>query len=77
MKTVTYTNARLTDWYKNLNEEYGVVGEAKCTYNEGTNKIEIKAVENGEELFFSMSFFNHLEVDYYFNVWMENPTEQD
>ena len=74
-KTVNYTNAKLNDWYKNVELDYGVIGSAKCTYNKSTNQIEILANENGEELVFKMDFYENENLDFYFNSWMEDPNQ--
>lgn len=75
INTVNFTNAKLTEWYKGVKQDYGVNGTAKCTFNKETNQIEIIANEDGEELVFKMDYYQNENVDFYFNSWMEDPNQ--
>jgi hypothetical protein len=70
---IDYTNTRLKGWYYNALLDYGVRGEGKARI-EG-DKFIIDFVENGEakiwSCFFSAEYLYTQEIDYFFNVWME------
>jgi hypothetical protein len=64
-------NAKLANWYKNAKRDYAVIGEGKATV-EGDRFI-INYTEDGVAKNWSMKFWTEerYDVDYFFNVWME------
>lgn len=68
-----HTDTRLSNWYKEVKKNYGVVGFA-TTKIEG-NEITIKYTENKTEKTWSMAFYPEYVtengLDYFFNVWTE------
>jgi len=71
-KIVNYTQDRIDNWYSNVKEEYGIIGNAQVSYHEPTDAFMIKGVENGKKTYFSISCRDGVpSIDYVFNVWME------
>ena len=66
---VGYTNDRLISWYRSAKEYYGIIGSGKARI-EGDLFI-IDYIENGVEKTWSFGFWNDEEIDFFYNVWME------
>ena len=70
---INHTNARLSNWYKDAFNSYGVVGKGTTTI-EG-NQVTINYSEDGVEKVWNMIFYPEYVIDggidYIFNVWME------
>ena len=66
---VGYTNDKLIGWYESAKHYYGVIGSGKARI-EGDMFI-IDYVENGVEKTWSFGIWEGVEIDYYYNVWME------
>ena len=71
-KVVTYTNARLLNWYKNAKLDFNVEGSANAKFNEIEKTIEIEYTENGINKKYVERYWLDESIDYTFNVWSEN-----
>lgn len=70
---INYTNNKLTNWYKNANIDYNVIGSGKAKIENG--EFIINYIENGVEKVWSMCYYPEYAIesglDYFYNVWME------
>ena len=71
-KVVTYTNAKLYNWYKNAKLDFNIEGSAKAKFNEIEKTIEIEYTENGITKKHIEQYWLEESIDYTFNVWAEN-----
>jgi len=70
-KHIQTANNRLASWYKNAKIDYNVIGEG--TANVDGNMFVVNYTEDGVAKIWSMEFWagESYDVDYFFNVWME------
>ena len=71
---IEYTDERITKWYKQAKEDYGVIGVGKTYYNDKENKIIIEYTEDGIkntwEMAFYLEYLNY-DINWVFNCWCE------
>ncbi len=71
---IDYTNMRIKNWYKTVEEEYGVIGKGETFYNEEEDSISVIYTEDGEEKEWKMAFFSEYlsnGIEWVFNCWSE------
>ena len=71
LKVVEYTNKKLSAWYVNAKEEYGINGFGVSRFDAVTNSIVIDFSENGHTSTFVVEDWSDEAIEYSFDVWME------
>jgi hypothetical protein len=65
---LSYTNAKLVDWYYNAKKDYGVIGNGIATLNMD-NEIEIHYEENGVKCLFKHYLDSEFKINTIFDIW--------
>ena len=71
---IVYTDDRISTWYANAKQDYGVIGSGKVHYNAEENSVVVEYTENGVSNKWDMAFYpEYLEngIDWVFNCWSE------
>lgn len=70
---LTHTDTKIKEWYKLAKKDYGVVGQAKTSYN-GHDGISINFTENGIDKVWLMPFYPEYVsngIDWVYACWQE------
>lgn len=75
---VAHTDARLSNWYSNAKEDFGVIGNGFSKFNNQTNELEIYYTENGVNYCFKHYYHSDFKLNTIFDIWQtESNTEND
>ena len=71
---ILHIDARLSDWYSYVREEYGVIGSGYSKYNAETEEVEIYYEENGVKCLFRHYWNEDFNISTIYDIWQ---TEAD
>lgn len=72
-KLITYTNAKINNWYANAKKDFGINGSGSVRF--ANDLVIVDYIEDGEKKEWSMPFFSEYlkeqKIDWVFNCWAE------
>lgn len=70
-KILYYTQKKLDNWYVDVKLDYGIIGEAKVTYDNSTDNFIVNYTEDGATVIWESGCWALDEsIDYVFTIWM-------
>jgi len=66
---IAHTDARLQNWYENVEREFGVIGSGFSKFNNETNELEIHYTENGVKCCFKHYYHSDFKLSTIFDIW--------
>ena len=72
---IEYTNTEIVRWYKDVKQEFGVIGFGSCRYDDAQNSIIVDYVEDGVfntwEMAFYPEYLKEQKISWVFDCWIE------